>query len=153
MQHLQKRRLSPTGRLNLGLIIEGKLAAVLIIPSSWGLPTTLHKSSSTQRPARLFWRRCYIQVSWASSIFWRHCRGERSLLQGESLALNLFILFLFCLFYFALFCLLRFIKNPKKLVTIITAFVCLLYQKSKKKKISFHYIAFIFVDLFCCFDG
>src|SRR3954454_16426096 len=33
--HLRKRCLSPTGRLNLGFITKGKLAAVLITPSSW----------------------------------------------------------------------------------------------------------------------
>ena len=119
---------------------------MLIIPSSWGLPTTLHKSSSTQRPARPFWRRCNIQVSRASRLFWRRCRGERSLLQGESLALNLFILFLFCLFYFTLFCLCCFIKNPKKLVTIITAFVCVVL--SKIQKISLLFIVVIFVACF-----
>jgi hypothetical protein len=36
---LWKWFLSPTGRLNLGIINEGKLTAVLIIPSSWGFPT------------------------------------------------------------------------------------------------------------------
>jgi hypothetical protein len=30
-----------TGRLNLGIITEGKLTAALIIPSSWGFPTGL----------------------------------------------------------------------------------------------------------------
>ena len=48
------------------------------------------------------------------AFFWRRCRGERSLLQGESLALNLFILLLFLLSCFTLFCLLHYIKNPKK---------------------------------------
>jgi hypothetical protein len=37
--NLRKWFLSPTGRLNLGIITEGKLTAVLIIPSSWGSPT------------------------------------------------------------------------------------------------------------------
>ena len=48
-----------------------------------------------------------------SNIFWRRCRGEEALLQGESLASKLFILSLFCLFYFLLLC---YIKNTKKLV-------------------------------------
>jgi hypothetical protein len=34
--NLQKWFLSPTGRLNFGFITEGKLTAVLMIPSSWG---------------------------------------------------------------------------------------------------------------------
>jgi hypothetical protein len=37
--NLRKWFLSPTGRLNLGIITEGKLTVVLIIPSSWGFPT------------------------------------------------------------------------------------------------------------------
>ena len=75
-------------------LTEGKLAAVLIIPSSWG----------SQR----------IAITRASSaIFWRRCRGEEALLQGESLTSNLFTLLLFCLFYFRLLC---YIKNTKKLV-------------------------------------
>ena len=76
-------------------LTEGKLAATLIIPSSWGFPTQ------------------------ASKLFWRRCQGEEALLQGESLISNLFTLLLFCLFYFTLFCLLHYIKNTKKLVSII----------------------------------
>jgi hypothetical protein len=37
--NLRKWFLSPTGRLNFGFITEGKLFAVLIIPSSLGFPT------------------------------------------------------------------------------------------------------------------
>src|SRR3954451_5297287 len=59
--HLRKRRLSPTGRLNLGFITKGKLAAVLIIPSLLGFPTV--QPSSTSRPGsnKIFWRRCTHQ--------------------------------------------------------------------------------------------
>jgi hypothetical protein len=44
--------LSPTGRLNLGIITEGKLTAVLIIPSSWGFPTgpVRHQSPHANDP-------------------------------------------------------------------------------------------------------
>ena len=59
---------------------KGKLAAMVIIPSSWG----------SQR----------ITIGEHQAIFWRRCRGEEALLQGESLTLNLFTLLLFCLFYF-----------------------------------------------------
>ena len=77
-------------------LTEGKLAAVLIIPSSWG----------SQR----------IAITRASSsFFWRRCRGEEALLQGESLALNLFTLLLFCLFYFSLL----YQKHIKKVVAFI----------------------------------
>jgi hypothetical protein len=49
-------------------------------------------------------------------VFWRHCRGERRFLQGESLASNLLLCYYFALFYF---CLHLFIKNTKKLVPLI----------------------------------
>ena len=101
--------------INLGFIIEGNL----LLCSSY-LPLGVHEraphNSSTS--------------TWShQAFFWRRCRGERSLLQGESLALNLFILFLFCLFYFTLF------------------LFALFYQKSKKIVSLF---AFIFVVLFFC---
>src|SRR4051812_15681614 len=51
-QHLQKRRLSPTGRLNLGFITKGKLASVLITPSSWG------SQQYNSYLSKNFWRRC-----------------------------------------------------------------------------------------------
>jgi hypothetical protein len=81
---LRKWFLSPIGRLNLGIIIEGKLTVMFIIPSSWGFPTG---------PVR------------HQDIFWRHCRGERGFLQGESLTSNLFTLLLFCLVSLLYFCL------------------------------------------------
>jgi hypothetical protein len=80
--NLWKRFLSPTGRLNLGIITEGKLTYVLIIPSSWDFPTG---------PVR------------HQDIFWRRCRGERGFLQGESLTSNIFSLLLFCLVYLLYF--------------------------------------------------
>ena len=48
-------------------------------------------------------------------FFWRRCRGDSSLLQGEFHASNLFTLFLSCLVYFILSCLLSIIKNTKKI--------------------------------------
>jgi hypothetical protein len=76
---------------------EGRLAAMLIIHSSWGsqLGGQLHT---------------------IKQFFWRHCRGERRILQGESLASNLLLCYCFALFYF---CLHPFIKNTKKLVPFI----------------------------------
>jgi hypothetical protein len=67
----------------------GKLAAVLLIPSSWGSQLgalTLHHQA----------------------FFWRRCGGERRFLQGESLMLNRLLCFCFALFYFFLH---HFIKN------------------------------------------
>ena len=69
---------------------EGIPIAVLIKPSSWGLPTRKQQD-----------------------LFWRRCRGGRGFLQGESLTSNLLTLFLFCLVYFILSCLFLYIKNAK----------------------------------------
>jgi hypothetical protein len=70
---------------------EGRLAIVLIIPSSWGsqLGGYLHA---------------------IKQFFWCRCRLERGFLQGESLASNLLLCNYFALFYF---CLHLFIKNTK----------------------------------------
>jgi hypothetical protein len=90
-------------RLNLDFITEGRLAVVLIIPSSWGSQRAV--LTSHQR------------------VFWRHCRGGRRLLQGESLTHNLLLCFCFALLYFFLH---LFIKNTKKLVFFIVAFIYLI---------------------------
>jgi hypothetical protein len=70
---------------------KGRLDVVIIIPSSWGsqLGDKLHI---------------------IKQFFWCHCRGERRLLQGESLASNLLLCYCFALFYF---CLHHFIKIQK----------------------------------------
>jgi hypothetical protein len=80
---------------------ERRLAAVLIIPSSWG----------SQLGGRLHA---------IKQFFWRHCRGERGFLQGESLASNLLLCYCFALFYFCLHLFIKniFIKNTKKLVPL-----------------------------------
>jgi hypothetical protein len=81
-------------------LTEGKLATVLIIPSSWG------SQLGGYLPA--------IKL-----IFWRRCREKRRLLQGESLTLNL--LLCYC---FAFFCLHRFIKNTKKISSFYSCYFC-----------------------------
>jgi hypothetical protein len=86
--------LSPTGSINLGFTTEGRLAAVLIIPSL-GVPN---------------WLVIYISTPHHQQVFWRRCRGERRLLQGESLTHNLLLCFCFALFYFYLH---HFIENKK----------------------------------------
>ena len=60
---------------------EGKLAAVRIIPSSWGSQRT-----------------CELHA--IKLFFWRRCRGDQDTLQGESPLLNLFTLFLSCFILF-----------------------------------------------------
>ena len=121
---------------NLGFFSEGKLAATLIIPSSWGFPTDV-------------WSACI------KHFFWRRCRGFEApllrrfsspinssflgcssfsctvasykappstfsgaiaikLLQGESHTSNLFTFLLSCLVYFYFMLFVSFIKNRKK---------------------------------------
>ena len=81
---------------------EGKLAAALIIPSSWGSQRT-----------------CVFHV--IKQVFWRRCRGSRvASARGISHFQSLYFVFvLLTLFLFCLVCFL-YIKNTKKLVTCFT---------------------------------
>jgi hypothetical protein len=85
----------PTGRLNLGFLLREKLAAVLIIPSSWGsqLDGDLHHHHHAKQ-----------------RFFWRRFRGERRLLQGEFRTHILY--FVLVLLYF-IFLLASFLSTPK----------------------------------------
>jgi hypothetical protein len=80
---------------------EGRLAAVLIIPSSWGSQLGRHLHAIKQ-------------------FFWRHCQGERGFLQWEPLASNLLLCYCFVLFYFCLHLFIE--KYKKKLVHISSCF-------------------------------
>jgi hypothetical protein len=90
-------------RFNLGYTTEGRLATVLIIPSSWGS----QRAVTTRHQA----------------VFWCRCRGERRLLQGESLTHNLY--FVFVLLYFIFACIVL-SKIQKKIASFIVAFIYLL---------------------------
>jgi hypothetical protein len=79
--------------IKLGIITEGKLTAMLIIPSSWGFPTG---------PMR------------HQNFLWRRCRGERGFLQGGSLTFNLFYFVIVLLSFFTLFLFTSFYKKYKK---------------------------------------
>src|SRR5215217_4090356 len=72
--------LTPTGPIKPWFLSEGKLAAVRIIPSSWG-------SQRTCTSTRI------------KHFFWRRCRGDQDTLQGESPLPNLFTLLLSCSLY------------------------------------------------------
>jgi hypothetical protein len=89
---------------------EGRLAAVLITPSLGVSNWAIIYKTPTSAP--------HLQ-----QVFWRHCRGERGFLQGESLTSNLLLCYCFALFYF---CLHLFIKNTKKLVPLIACILLLL---------------------------
>jgi hypothetical protein len=86
--------------INLGFLLREKLAVVLIIPSSWGSQLDGEKLST---PCRI------------KTLFWRHCRGKRRLLQGEFRMHILYFVLSFALLYFYLH---HFIKNTKKLVSL-----------------------------------
>jgi hypothetical protein len=77
---------------------------VLIIASSWGSQLGGH-------PARI------------KLIFWRRCRGKRRLLQGE---FRMHILYFVLVLIYFIFAYIVFIKNTKKLVSFIVAFIYLL---------------------------
>src|SRR3954465_14421109 len=79
---------------------------VIHLRETWCCSTNL----CTWRPNTVYKNR---SVRRHQAIFWRRCQGERSLLQGESLTLNIFTLLFFLLSYFCLLC---FIKYPKKKV-------------------------------------
>jgi hypothetical protein len=93
-------------RLNLGFLLGEKLAAVLIIPFSWG----------SQLDGDLHYQPCRIKT-----LFWRRCRGKRRLLQGEFHTHILYFVLSFALLYFYL---LHFIKNTKKISFLLVVFTC-----------------------------
>ena len=132
--------------INLGFIIKGKLAAVLIIPSSWGLPTTLHKSSSTQRPARPFLAPLLYSSEPSIKTFLAALPGRKTTsARGVSRSQSFYFVFvLLVLFYFILFVL--FYQKPKKISYYYYCFCLHCYIKNQKKLVSI--IAFISVALF-----
>jgi hypothetical protein len=91
----------------LGFLTEGKSAAIFITPSSWGSQWAGYQP----RIKHIFWRRCQ--------------GGSRRLLQGDFFARTSFTLLMFC---FTLFILPAsfFIKNPKKLESLVVVFTYLL---------------------------
>jgi hypothetical protein len=105
--HLLEYWLFP-GLTNLGFLLREKLAAIFIIPSSWGsqLDGDLHHHHHSNQDS-----------------FWRRCRGKRRLLQGEFHTHILYFVLSFALLYFYL---LHFIKNTKKLVSFIVVTLLLL---------------------------
>jgi hypothetical protein len=83
--------LSPTGSINLCFTTEGRLATVLIIPSSWGSQ--------------------WAVLTRHQAVFWCHCQGERRLLQGESRTHNLYFVIILLYFIFACIILSKIQKN------------------------------------------
>jgi hypothetical protein len=88
-------------------LTEVKLAAVLIIPSSWG----------SQLVGDLYQHRPH------QAVFWRRYRGGRRFLQGEFRTHILY--FVFVLLYFIFACIVL-SKIQKKIVSFIVAFIYLL---------------------------
>jgi hypothetical protein len=93
--NLQKWFLSPIGRLNFGVITEGKLTVVLITPSSWGFQL-VHQHRTINK--------------FSSAI-----AEEKEDFYKGSISLPIFFtLLLFCFVSLLYFCLHIFIKNTKK---------------------------------------
>jgi hypothetical protein len=67
--HLQSFVSPLQERLNLGFLTEGKLAALLIIPSSWGSQRAGH--SPRIRTV------CYTSTWHQQLLFWCRCRGSK----------------------------------------------------------------------------
>src|SRR4051812_12516387 len=115
-------------------LTEGKLAAVLITCFLLGFPTvqpTLSHSHINSTSTRLSGAVAHIK------IFWRRCRGEISLLQGESLTLNLFyfvIVFCFPILFAALYQKSK--KNSLLFIVVIFVVCYLLYHASYQWLIS-----------------
>jgi hypothetical protein len=122
--------------INLGFLTEGKLAAILITPSSWGSQQAGH----SPRIKLIFWRRCrgleeeeaptsttFSHVNYAPAAnFLVPLPGKSGRpLQGEFFAHTSFTLLLFC---FTLFILPAsfYIKNPKKLESLVVVISLLL---------------------------
>jgi hypothetical protein len=86
--NLWKWFLSPSGQLNLGIITEGKLTAVLIIPSSWGFPTgpVRHQTAAkciiryvkhTMMVGLTLMKSASMLVSAFSDAYWAGCVDDR----------------------------------------------------------------------------
>jgi hypothetical protein len=84
-------------------LTERKIIAVLIIPSSWGVPTG---------PVR------------HQDFFWRCCQGETGFLQGESLTSNLFYFVIVLLSFFTLFLFASFYQKYKKNCSFYSCYFC-----------------------------
>jgi hypothetical protein len=107
--HLQSFGFFPFGLINLGFLLRKNLAAIFIIPSSWG----------SQLDGALHYHTVLHQA-----LFWRPCRGgKRRLRQGEFRTYIFYFVLSFALLYFYLH---HFIKNTKKLVSFIVPFIYLL---------------------------
>jgi hypothetical protein len=98
----------PQERLNLGFLTEGKLTAILIIPSSWGSQRAGHSPR--------------IKL-----IFWRRCRGEEWKTSARGVFHTHILYFVIVLLYLIYFYLHRFIsKTQKTLESLVVVFTYLL---------------------------
>jgi hypothetical protein len=103
---------------NLGFLTEGKLVAILIIPSSWG-----SQRASYSPHIRTV---CYTSAWHQQLLFWHHCRGRvEDFCEGSFLHTHPLLCYCFALLY--LFYLHHFIsKTQKKLESLVVIFTCLL---------------------------
>jgi hypothetical protein len=119
---------------NLGFITEGKLAAIFIKTFSWGFPTgwssTTHSRVNLVPEVFLSPLPCIKEEAFTSSspchqqVFSGAVAGEEEdFCKGSFHTHILYFVLSSALLYFYLH---RFIKNPKKLVSFVVVFTCML---------------------------
>jgi hypothetical protein len=111
--------------INLGFLLRENLAAVLIIPSSWGSQLDGEKPSTPCRIKTFFWRRCrgieeeeaptstthsHVNLAPSKDIFLAPLPGKKKTSRREFRTHILYFVLSFALLYF---CLHHFIKNTK----------------------------------------
>jgi hypothetical protein len=128
--------LSSPRTIYLGFFTEGKLAAILITPFSWGsqraryFPYQLHASNKFSGAVAGEHRRIISLVNWApsnsSNKFFGAVAGEEveDFCEGSSRTHILY--FVIVLLYFIYFTCIVYIKNPKKLESLVVVFTCFL---------------------------
>jgi hypothetical protein len=96
--------------INLGFLTEGKQAAILIIPSSWG----------SQQAGYLL-----HQIGSIKLLFWRRCRGKVEDFCKGSFCTHI-LYFIIVLLYLFILPASFYIKNPKKLESLVVVISLLL---------------------------
>jgi hypothetical protein len=110
--------------INLGFLTKGKLAAILIIPSSWGSQWAGHspriKESSGAVDEDFKKKKLLHQLHSPTStmrqqlIFWRHCRGRvEDLCKGSFLHTYPLLCFIVLLYFIYFTCIVLY-QKPKK---------------------------------------
>jgi hypothetical protein len=124
-QHLQSSSSIFSCSINLGFLTEGKLAATLIIPSSWGSQRAGHHHAqglTAPRQQPLFWRHHRV-----AAYFLAPLPGKREdFCEGSSSHTHSLLCYLFCFTLFILPALLFISKTQKNLESLVVVISLLL---------------------------